>query len=68
MVGLLLKVLGSGVAKSLIANSLKYLIEHKTDGVTKDVALNMVDAIAQSKANTTSYETFKGVVNELTRR
>lgn len=48
---LLVKGLTSEAAKALIIVLFKKLIEHKTDGVTKEVAEAALEAIGESTAN-----------------
>lgn len=62
---ILVKALTSEMAKALIAMLVKKLLEHKEDGVTKDVAEAMLDGIAKSRANgvsTDMVETIKGAL------
>lgn len=65
MWGIVVKLITSDMAKYLIAMLIKKLLEHKKDGVTKDVAEAMLDGIAQSRANNVStdlVETIKGAL------
>lgn len=50
-VSVLVKVVTSNVAKSLIALLINKLLESKSDGVTKDIAEAMLDGIAKSRMN-----------------
>ena len=58
ILGLLLKLLTSEATKTLIAIGVNKLLEHKTDGITSDVAQLMIDGIAKSKANPTTNDVF----------
>lgn len=48
---LIVGILSSDLTKQLILIALRKLLEHKTDGVTRDIASEMLDAIAKSKLN-----------------
>lgn len=48
---LIAKGLTSEMAKVLLALLFKKLVDHKLDGVTKEVAENALDAIALSRSN-----------------
>lgn len=63
LLGLLLKVLTSEATKTLIAIGVNKLLEHKEDGITKDIAITMIDGIAKSKKNTTTDEMFEDIKN-----
>ena len=58
LLGLLLKVLTSEATKTLIAIGVNKLLEHKTEGITSDIAQVMIDGIAKSKANPTQADVF----------
>lgn len=63
--GLFVKMITSELAKALIGLLVKKLVDHKEDGVTKDVAEAMLDGIAKSRANnapTSAIDTIKGVL------
>lgn len=51
LLGLLLKILTSEATKTLIAIGVNKLVEHKTAGITSELAQTMIDGIAKSKAN-----------------
>jgi len=60
---LLINILSSNMIKSLIALGVNKLLEHKSDGITKDIAEVMLDSIAMSRANDapqTVIDTVKG--------
>ena len=54
LLNFLLKLLTSEATKTLIGIGVNKLLEHKTDGITSDVAQVMIDGIAKSKANPTT--------------
>lgn len=54
----LLKLLTSEATKTLIAIGINKLIEHKSEGITSDLAKTMIDGIAKSKANPTKEDVF----------
>lgn len=61
----IVKVVTSDMAKALIAMLLKKLLDHKEDGVTKDVTVAMLDAIAQSRANNVAVDAFDAIKQTL---
>lgn len=62
ILGLLLKILTSEATKTLIAIGVNKLLEHKTAGITSDIAQTMIDGIAKSKLNPTKEEVFKDAI------
>lgn len=58
LLNFLLKLLTSEATKTLIGIGINKLLEHKTDGITSDVAQVMIDGIAKSKANPTTNDVF----------
>ena len=58
LLNFLLKLLTSEATKTLIGIGVNKLLEHKTDGITSDVAQVMIDGIAKSKANPTTSDVF----------
>ena len=58
LLNFLLKLLTSDATKTLIGIGVNKLLEHKTDGITSDVAQVMIDGIAKSKANPTTNDVF----------
>lgn len=58
LLNFLLKLLTSEATKTLIGVGVNKLLEHKTDGITSDVAQVMIDGIAKSKANPTTNDVF----------
>lgn len=62
---LILSVAGSEVTKTAIGIGINKLLEHKEDGITKDLAKVMIDGIAKSKANPTTNEMFKETMEAL---
>ena len=65
LLNILLKLLTSEATKTLIAIGVNKLLEHKTDGITSDIAQVMIDGIAKSKANPTTQDVFKDTLNLL---
>ena len=65
VLGLLVKFISTDLAKTLIGLAVNKLIEHQTDGITKDVALTMIDGIAKSQANPTTDDVFKDALKLL---
>ena len=63
LLNFLLKLLTSEATKTLIGIGVNKLLEHKTDGITSDVAQVMIDGIAKSKANPTTDDMFKDVIS-----
>lgn len=61
----LVKMITSEMAKSLIALLVKKLLDHKKDGVTKDVAVAMLDGIAKSRANNVPADAFEAIKSAL---
>lgn len=51
---IVLKLLTSEATKTLIAIGINKLLEHKTDGITKDLSKVLIDGVAKSKANPVS--------------
>ena len=62
---MLVNFISTDLAKTLIGLAINKLIEHSSDGVTKDVALTMIAGIAKSKANPTTDEVFEDVLKLL---
>lgn len=58
LLNFLLKLLTSEATKTLIGIGVNKLLEHKTDGITSDVAQVMIDGIAKSKSNPTTNDVF----------
>ena len=63
LLNFLLKLLTSEATKTLIGIGVNKLLEHKTDGITSDVAQVMIDGIAKSKANPTTADVFKDAIS-----
>ena len=61
----ILKMATSEVAKIAIAMGVNKLLEAKDDGITKDIAETMIDAIARSKANPTTADLFNDAMLSL---
>ena len=62
---ILVKAITSDMAKSLIALLVKKLLDHKKDGITKDVALTLMDGIAKSRANNVPENAFDAIKSAL---
>ena len=58
LLGFLIKLLTSEATKTLIAIGVNKLIEHKSEGITSDLAKTMIDGIVKSKANPTKEDAF----------
>lgn len=67
IINILLKILSSESTKLLIGYAINKLLEHKSDGITSDVARVMIDGIAKSKANPTKEEMFTTALGEITK-
>ena len=61
----ILKFLSTDVAKTLIGLAINKLIPSTDDGVTKDIAITMIDGIAKSQANPTTEDIFKDALTIL---
>lgn len=48
---ILLKVISSEMTKRLIGLGIKRLLEHKSDGITKDVIETVLDGAVESRSN-----------------
>jgi hypothetical protein len=48
---ILLKVISSEMTKKLIGLAIKKLLEHKSDGVTRDVIETVLDGAVESRSN-----------------
>ena len=60
-----LKAIGTELTKTVIAYGINKLLEAKDDGITKDIAKVMIDAVAMSKRNPTTEEMFDDAVKAL---
>jgi hypothetical protein len=54
VLALALKMLSSNLTKQLIGLAIKKLLEHKSDGITKDVIEVVLDGAVASKSNNLS--------------
>ena len=59
LLNLALKLLTSDAVKTLIALGVNKLLEHSKDGITKDLAITLLDGIAKSKANPVTSDILK---------
>lgn len=62
IISVLLKMIGTDLTKTVIAYGINKLLKAKDDGVTKDIALTIIDAVAKSKRNPTTEDMFKEAV------
>ena len=51
LLNLVLKLLTSEATKTLIAIGVNKLLQHSKDGITKDLAVTLLDGVAKSKSN-----------------
>lgn len=51
LLNILLKILTSEATKTLIGIGVNKLLEHSKDGITKDLAVTLLDGVAKSKSN-----------------
>lgn len=51
LLNLVLKLLTSEATKTLIGIGVNKLLEHSKDGITKDLAVTLLDGVAKSKSN-----------------
>ena len=65
VLGLLVKFISTDLAKTLIGLAINKLLQHQTDGITKDIALTMIDGIVKSKANPTKDDVFEDALKLL---
>lgn len=65
VLSIIVRVLGTEAAKTLIAMLFNKLLKSADDGVTKDVAVIAIDAIAKSKANPTTEDVFRDAMGML---
>ena len=65
LLNLALKLLTSDAVKTLIALGVNKLLEHSKDGITKDLAITLLDGIAKSKANPVTSDVLKDAVKLL---
>lgn len=65
LLNILLKVLTSDAIKTLIAIGINKLLEHKTDGITKDLSKTLIEGIAKSKSNPTNKDVFEDAIKLL---
>ena len=65
VLSLLVKFISTDLAKTLIGLAINKLLQHQSDGITKDVALTMIDGIAKSQANPTTNDVFEDALKLL---
>ena len=65
VLSLLVKFISTDLAKTLIGLAINKLLEHQSDGVTKDISQVMIEGIAKSQANPTTNEVFEDALKLL---
>lgn len=63
---ILVKIISSEMTKRLIGYAIKKLLEHKSDGITKDVINTFIDGAVASKSNSLTIKdvyTLKRAIN-----
>lgn len=58
LIPFLLKLISTELTKTVIGCGINKLLESKADGITKDLALVMIDGVAKSKMNPTISDMF----------
>ena len=58
LIPFLLKLISTELTKTVIGYGINKLLESKNDGITKDLALVLIDGVAKSKMNPTTEEVF----------
>ncbi len=58
ILGFVLNLMKTELVKTVIAIGVNKLLEAKGDGITKDIAEVMIDAVAKSKRNPTTEDMF----------
>ena len=58
IVSIFMSVLSTKAAKTLIAMAINKLLEDKSDGITRDLAMVMIESIAKSQMNPTKEDMF----------
>ena len=59
VLSLLVKFISTDLAKTLIGLAINKLLAHTEDGITKDVAVTMIEGISKSQANPTTSDVFE---------
>lgn len=65
ILNILLKLLTSEATKTLIAIGINKLLEHKTDGITKDLSKVLIEGVAKSTKNPTTPQVFEDALKLL---
>lgn len=65
VISVLLKMIGTELTKTVIAYGINKLLEAKDDGITKDIALAIIDAVAKSKRNPVTADILKDAIELL---
>lgn len=58
----LIKLISTELTKTVIGYGINKLLESKDDGITKDLAITLIDGVAKSKANPTTNDMFVDAV------
>ena len=61
----LISFISTDLAKTLIGLAINKLLQHQSDGITKDLALTMIDSVVKSKANPTTNDVFEDALKLL---
>lgn len=59
MLAFFINLISTDLAKSLIALAVNKLLAHSSDGITKDIAISLLDGIAKSRANDIPSDSFE---------
>ena len=65
IVSIFMSVLSTKAAKTLIAKAINKLLEDKSDGITRDLAMVMIESIAKSQMNPTKEDMFSEILEAL---
>jgi hypothetical protein len=62
LIPFLVKLISTELTKTVIAYGINKLLESKDDGITKDLAITLIDGVAKSKLNPTTEDMFKDAI------
>jgi len=65
LITFIIKVIGTEAVKTLIAVGVNKLLDQSNDGITKELAVTMIDGIAKSKHNPTTLDVFNDAIKVL---
>ena len=65
IVSIFMSVLSTKAAKTLIVKAINKLLEDKSDGITRDLAMVMIESIAKSQMNPTKEDMFSEILEAL---